>query len=398
MAPILGLTPMKPMDDLARRVALEWRRAKGDLAPFPAIAARALEAFPYDLTKRQLDEALARWFLKTSALPDQVNLHNTFGQPPVTLFNNGRFVVDLYFWLTFDTSIHSHGFRGAFRVLHGQSLHEVFTVKTTRGIAPDVALVALGTPQASLLKPGDVRPIRPGRDLTHRVIHLENPTVTLCVKTINEPRIAQWKYFPNGLAIQMRRLQPNLIKKIYYFQYLMDQDAKRASSYLDQVLRTLDRSTCMNLYGAIANGAYDVSEDAALHFAARLRRLHGTSEWFKRYEAIDPLHGGELHFERCDTPIGRLVAHFINGGHDVRTVRTLLGPLSRHDVEAVVSALMDIEGIFGHELSMGDRASIRELLAKPDRKIPAPLRPFGQIRKMRDFLRMFRDVAGSHRA
>ena len=393
MAPILGLTSMKPMDDLARRVALEWRRAKGDLASFPAVATRALEAFPYDLTKRRLDEALARWLLKTRDLPDQVNLHNTFGQPPVTLFNNGRFVVDLYFWLTFDTSIHSHGFRGAFRVLHGQSLHEVFTVKTLKAVAPDVALVHLGRPQASLLKPGDVRPIRPGRDLTHRVIHLENPTVTLCVKTIDEPRIAQWKYFPTGLALQMRRLEPSLIKKIYCFQYLRDRDAKRASSYLDRVLRALDRSTCMNLYGAIANGAYDVSEDAALHFAARLRRLHGSSEWFKRYEGVDPQRSGELHFESCDTPLGRQVAHFINGGHDLRTVRPLLGRLSRRDLEAVVSDLMDLEGIFGHELSMEDRASIKGLIADPGRKIPAPLRPLGQIRKMRDFLGMFRDEA-----
>ncbi len=378
---------MKPMEDLARRVALEWRRADGTLASFPGIATRALEAFNCELTKPQLDEALGRWLLKRSAHPDQVNLHNTFGQPPVTLFNNGRFVVDLYFWLTFDTSIHSHGFRGAFRVLHGSSLHEVFTVRRSRTIAPDVALVHLGAPQASLLKPGDVRPIEPGQELTHRVIHLENPTVTLCVKTINEPRIAQWKYFPNGLAIQMRRLEPHLIKQVYYFQYLMGQDAKHASSYLGQVLRTLDRSTCMNLYGAIANGAYDLSESAALHFAAQLRRLHGTSEWFKRYEAIDQLQLEELHFEACETPIGRLVAHFINGGHDARTVRRLLGRRSKRDLESVVSALMDIETLFGHELSMEDRASIKELVAKPDRKIPGHLRSLGQIRKIREFLK-----------
>jgi hypothetical protein len=383
---------MKPMDAIARRVALEWRRANGNLASFPGIATRALEAFDYDLTKNQLDEALGRWLLKTSTLPDQVNLHNTFGQPPVTLFNDGRFVVDLYFWMTFDTAVHSHGFRGAFRVLHGKSLHEVFKVKVSKAIAPDVALVKLGTPQASLLKPGDVRPIQPGQGLTHGVIHLEIPTVTLCVKTINEPRIAQWKYFSNGLAIQMRRLKPTLIKKIYYFQYLTGRDVKHASSYLDQVLRTLDRSTCMNLYGAIASGSVEVSESAAQDFAAQLRRLHGTSEWFKRYEAIDQLQLDELHFEQCDTPIGRLVAHFINGGHDVQTVRRLLGQLSNHDVEAAVSDLMDIESIFGHELSMKDRASIKELVAKPDRKIPGHLRCFGQIRKMRDFLKMSRDA------
>jgi hypothetical protein len=378
---------MKQFDDLARKVARDWRRADGRLASFPGIATRALEAFSYDLTKSQLDEALGRWLLESPALPDQVNLHNTFGQPPVTLFNNGRFVVDLYFWLTFDTSIHSHGFRGAFRVLHGTSLHEVFAVKTSKRIAPDVALVNLGAPQATVLTPGNVRAIQPGQDLTHRVIHLENPTVTLCVKTINEPRIAQWKYFPNGLAIQMRRLDPHLIKKIYYVQYLLDQDAKHASSTLDRVLRGLDRSTCMNLYGAIAGGAYDLSERAALHFASRIRTLHGKTEWFRRYEGIDRLSMHELHFEECRAP-GRLIAHLINGGYDARTAYSLLR-VPKRTVEAIVLGMMEIETIFGCILSLEDRATIRDLVAKPDRTIPAHLRSFGQIRKMRAFLRAY---------
>ena len=376
---------MKPFDELALSVALAWRRAGHRLPAFPGIATRALETFRYDLTKPQLDAGLGRRLLSTAPLPDQVNLHNTFGQPPVTLYNDGRFVVDLYFWLTFDTSIHSHGFRGAFRVLHGTSLHEVFEVSTSKAIAPDVALVRLGAPRADLLKPGDVRTIHPGRDLTHGVIHLENPTITLCVKTINEPRIAQWKYFPGGLAIQLRRLEPALLKKIYYFQYLLSQDVKQASSFLDQVLRGLDRSTAMNLYGAVTGGAVDLSESAVLHFAAQLRGLHGTSKWFKLYEAPPPSH--DLRFDEADSPLGRLVAHLINGGHEPRTVRALLGSHSRQEIEATVSALLDVESIFDAELSLQDRASIKDLLARPARKIPAPLRAFGQIPRMRAFLR-----------
>jgi hypothetical protein len=380
---------MKPILDLARELTLDWRRARGRLASFPGIATRALERFDYDLTQQELDETLGRWLLKTSPLPDQVNLHNTFGQPPVTLFNDGRFVIDLYFWLTFDTSIHSHGFRGAFRVLHGKSLHEVFKIRSSRAVAPDVALVRLGRPEASLLGPGDVRSIQPGRALTHRVIHLENPTVTLCVKTINEPRVAQWKYFPTGVAIQMRHLESSLIKRIYYFQYLLDRDATHASSYLDQVLRGLDRSTCMNLYGAIVGGAYDLSESAALHFATQLRGHYGAAEWFRRYEKMEGGDPDLLHFEQCPAPLGRLAAHFINGGHDFRTVRALLGRLSRAEALAVVLDLTQVDGLFGRELSVEDRASIQELVADPGRKIPGHLRSFGKIRKMRDFVKRF---------
>lgn len=378
---------MKPFQELARTVAREWRRAGERPGAFPGIAVSALEAFPYALSLEGLDDSLGRLLQGRAALPDQVNLHNTFGQPPVTLFNNGRFVVDLYFWLTSDTSIHSHGFRGAFRVLHGSSLHEVFTVRTIRRVAADAALVDLGTPRAELLQAGAVRAIRPGRGLTHGVIHLENPTVTLCVKTINEARLAQWKYFPNGLAIWMRQIEPALIKRIYYFQYLLGRDPERAASFLDGVLRPLDRSTAMNLYGAVASGTYDLSEQTALGFAARLRRLHGASEWFRRYEAVDGILSDRLQFEACEDPRGRLLAHLINGDYPAGPVNALLCPASKAGLRDAVLDLVEVDGIFGVELSPEERAGIRELLANPARKIPAPLQPFAQIRKLRAFLK-----------
>jgi len=58
----------------------------------------------------------------------------------------------------------------------------------------------------SILEPGDVRAILPAEKLTHRVIHLESPTVTLCVKTINEPGLHQWEYYADGLALQRHDL------------------------------------------------------------------------------------------------------------------------------------------------------------------------------------------------
>ncbi len=378
---------MKLFRELARTVARDWRRAGGRPGAFPGIAVRALEAFPYARSLEELDDALGRRLERRGALPDQVNLHNTFGQPPVTLFNDGRFVVDLYFWLTADTSIHSHGFRGAFRVLHGSSLHEIFTVRTTRRVAADAALVDLGTPRAELLEPGAVRAIRPGRGLTHGVIHLENPTVTLCVKTINEPRIAQWKYFPNGLALRMRQIEPALIKRIYYFQYLRGRDPERASAFLDRILRRLDRSTAMNLYGAVASGTYDLSEQTALAFAARLRRLHGASEWFRRYEAVDGILSQRLHFEACEDPRGRLLAHLINGAYPAGIVSALLGSVSKAELETAVLELVEVDGLLGVDLSPEERAGIRDLLVNPARGIPEPLRPFAQIRKLRAFLR-----------
>ena len=193
---------MKPFQTLIARVKRDLTKAGTSLTAFPAVATRILEDFEYDWSKDQLDAALSDWFRSSGELPEQVSLHNTFGQPPISLFNNGSVVVDLYLWVGCDTAIHSHGFRGAFRVLHGKSLHEAFKVKVSRRISPGVMTFEPGIPQRAILEAGDVRTILPGERLTHRVIHLENPTVTLCVKTINEPGLHQWDFHPDGLALQ----------------------------------------------------------------------------------------------------------------------------------------------------------------------------------------------------
>ncbi|HEX7901071.1 MAG TPA: hypothetical protein VF950_25145 [Planctomycetota bacterium] len=383
---------MNPFQRLVKRAERECAGAKNRLGRFPEIATRLLQEFEYGLSQERLDESLARWMLE--ALPEQVSLHNTFGQPPLTLFNNGWFVLDLYFWVTCDTSIHSHGFRGAFRVLHGRSLHETYRMKVSRRIAPGVMRCDPGVPRMELMETGDVHTILPGEKLTHRVIHLEKPTVTLCLKTINEPGLYQWEHFPDGLAVQRRDLTPGLIKRIYYFEYLLGQNATRADRYLEKVVGSLSVVARMTLYEALCGGAFDLSEDALERGLGEIRKRHGTSDWFKRHECPVPLHLKELHFSACETSLERLAAHFINRRLDAKTAAPYLSrlagrPVTRSDVQRVAVSLMDHEPVFGCELSIDDRATIKELVERPAQKIPEHLRPFGQIPAMRDFIASF---------
>ncbi|HZE98592.1 MAG TPA: hypothetical protein VE981_16290 [Planctomycetota bacterium] len=384
---------MNPFDSLVRRTEREWRRTRSRIGAFPDIATRLLTEFEYGLRKEQLDEWLVRWFRK-GEIPEQVSLHNTFGQPPITLFNNGEVVVDLYLWLTCDTAIHSHGFRGAFRVLHGKSLHEAFRVKVARRIAPGVMDCDPGIPELALLGPGDVRTILPGEKLTHRVIHLENPTVTLCVKTINEPGLYQWEYHPDGLAVQRRHLDPGLIKGLYYFQSLLGQNPDLATAFLEKRIRALSVVSRMNLYEEISGGAYDFSDETIDECLAQIRAQHGDEPWFRRYESAIPFHLKDLAVECCESPPERLVAHLINRAYDRTTSARLLSGLtgrefSEGEVRELSASLMDYEPIFGCELSMEDRARIRDLILHPARRIPAALQPFGQIPRMRAFIAGF---------
>ena len=50
---------------------------------------------------------------------------------------------------------------------------------------------------------------------------------------------------------------------------------------------------------------------------------------------------------------------------------------------------MDTEFIFGCALSSEDRATLKELVVQPKGRIPRHLESFGQIRRMRTFIRMF---------
>jgi len=385
---------MNAFKSLVNQAKHQWAGSKHRLDAFPDLATRLLTEFEYRWSQDQLEMELARWFLNAAELPEQVSDHNTFGQPPVTIFNNRRIAIELYFWLTCDTAIHTHGFRGAFRVLHGKSLQETYRMKVLQRIAPGVMRCDSGVPQMTLLEPGDVRTILPGHQLTHRVIHLEKPTVTLCVKTINEPGLYQWEHYPDGLAVQRRDLSPGLIKKIYYFDYLLARNAARAIPYLEKIVGGLSVLMRLTLYEALCGGAFDVSENAFEHCLSAIRAFHGSEAWFKRYESPMPRHLKELHFADCDSSQDRLAAHFINSGYDLETAAPHLSrlaghDLSRSDAQAAVASLMDSEAIFGCDLSLEDRATIKALLTQLNLKIPRHLRSFGQIQGMRDFVQMF---------
>lgn len=294
----------------------EWASEDGNLEKFPSVATRELENFKYDLTQSQFDSAMAEWLVENSRLPDQINVHNTFGEPPITIFNNGVFVVEVYIWIGCDTSIHSHGFRGAFRVLQGLSLHEKYAVKVTETIAHDVELTELGTPTTEILKRGDVRTIEPGKDLTHRILHLQNPTITLCIKTIGEKALSQWHHFlsgpSNGLAIQKRHLDPALIKQVYFFQYLAARNGQQAGVFLDRLIARQDISTLMNLCEELASGGYEIADEFVELILAKIYDRFGSTEWFRRYEESAQVHAEEVSFERLESPEARLTAYFRN--------------------------------------------------------------------------------------
>lgn len=377
---------MKTFEVLAKDVEAKWAESKYDVSAFPQLATELLQHFQYSLTLEQLNAQIAEWLLKAASLPKQISLHNTFGQPSLTVFNNQRFVVDLYIWVDFDTSIHSHGFRGAFRVLHGQSLHETFRAQVTKEVASDLRFVDMSDVSLEKLSAGDVRTIAPGLDLTHRVIHLENPTVTLCVRTVSDTSLKQWTYLPTGLAVQKNDVSEELTKKVYYFQYLLGQNLDSAMGFLESLISELNLSTQIHLYEAVSSGAIMVSTQASETIAEVIVGKYQWTNWWKLYEQahMAQMHG--LFFEGCSQPIERLIAHFMNSGYSFKRVSSILSEFSSERPLDIAIRLMNEPGIFNFDLSGEDRDLIKSLLKEPQKVIPLHLKQFSQIALMRRFL------------
>lgn len=234
----------------------------------------------YDL--ELFNQEIGKWLIK-NPLPNQLNVHNGFGHPPVTLFNNGQFVVDLYFWMHADTSIHSHSFTGAFKVLYGNSLHEVFDIEKETEYSNDVYLNKLTRGTTEILNPGDAKIITSGTNFNHRVVHLSSPTITLCVRTISDTTIPQWHYFDNGLSILKRELHESIYKKIFYIDYLFTVNPNTAKEYYTKFVASLDNSELMNLFEQLTVDTVGLSDDSQELLYNTMMQRFNNSPWFKLY-------------------------------------------------------------------------------------------------------------------
>src|SRR5262249_30815053 len=130
----LKIQPMQPFDELGAVVEERWRKTNYDENLFPEIAAAAL--YELNLTNQVDPWQIITWVQTTPNLPQQMDLHARFGNPPVTLHVGPRFYIDVYFWLDGTTAIHQHSFSGAFQVLLGSSVHSEYRFEKDREINP----------------------------------------------------------------------------------------------------------------------------------------------------------------------------------------------------------------------------------------------------------------------
>jgi hypothetical protein len=186
------------VDQLGRAFDASWAATNYDPGRFPELAVEHLSAARLHRELRPND--ILAWALG-GELPDQFDKISLFGQPPITMFRSRRFVIDALFWLDGTTNIHDHSFGGAFQVLAGSSIETMFRFEPSRTVDGQMFFGQLSLLESGLRKTGDVRPITIGSSYIHGLFHLERPSVTILIRTLQVPSTpVQLQYEPCGVA------------------------------------------------------------------------------------------------------------------------------------------------------------------------------------------------------
>lgn len=163
---------------LGERVDQAYRRVNYDELRLPEIATKALT----DTELPDFDFQVVAEFLQQTMVAQDPG--EEFSNLPVVVYNQPEFYIQLLVWNASTTTIHQHGFSGAFGVLHGSSIHTRYTFEERRRISSRLLLGRAHFQNIELLKKGDVREIVPGgAGPFHALFHLDAPSVTAVIRT-----------------------------------------------------------------------------------------------------------------------------------------------------------------------------------------------------------------------
>ena len=191
---------MELFQNVGRELEELWRAKDYDEAIFPAMAAEALKNA--DLPSKVTPWEVVEWTLQQNELPRQKDVHARFGEPPITLFVAPHFHIDVYFWFEGTTTVHQHGFCGAFQVLEGSSIHSWYEFERRDAVNSFCEIGEMSLKLCELLEVGAVQEIRPGRQYIHSLFHLDHPSVTIVVRTDKSPLfLPQYDYQKPSVAV-----------------------------------------------------------------------------------------------------------------------------------------------------------------------------------------------------
>jgi hypothetical protein len=241
---------VKFFQQLGRLVEERWRARNYDETAFHEIAFQALRELPP--VQHVAYEQVIEWAFRTPDLPQQNNIE--FGQPPITLYRTSRFYIEALFWMEATTSIHQHAFYGAFQLLAGSSIHCRYEFKLKERVNVRFLIGDVRLKKAEYLSRGDSRMIFPGDRFIHSIFHLDQPSVTIVVRTFASRDLRpQYDYFKPCLAYDpfsedlfvKHRLQLlNVLRQSKHPDFLRFATDLLSTSDLEFTFRILEQCYC----------------------------------------------------------------------------------------------------------------------------------------------------------
>ena len=241
IADLDGGDRMQFFQELGAGIEQRWRQKNYSEEAFPTIAADALAEA--DAITNVDPWEIVRQLHAVTDLPHQ-SIEDKFSDLPVVLYHGLRFHIDVYFWLDGTTSIHQHGFSGAFQVLSGSSIHSLYSFAEEQKINPHFLIGRLSLKEVQLLKTGDIRHIRSGRDFVHSLFHLDRPSITLTIRTLKDPAaLPQFDYIKPYVAVNPFLREISFIKQMQSVSLLLRAKHPEADSMISEFLLSSDFET-----------------------------------------------------------------------------------------------------------------------------------------------------------
>lgn len=226
------------------------------------------------------------WTLGQTHLPEQKDLPGRFGDPPITLYNSPRFHIDTYFWLEGTTSIHQHAFCGAFQVMHGSSIHSWYEFDTKEKVNAFTQVGDINLKQCEILEVGDTQEIWAGKQYIHSLFHLDQPSVTIVVRTHKSPLyLPQFDYRKPYLAMDPFFEDPDTIKKMQCITALIRSKHPDVDKYIGEMLGKADFQTTYNILGSVRGYLQGNQLD-------QMFNVEGTQDRLSKFmEIVEKRHG-----------------------------------------------------------------------------------------------------------
>ena len=238
-------------EDLGDRIDRAFDRVNRDERSFPRIAADALREAR--IPERSGADDVLDWLFAAPSIPAQNDLAEAFGEPPITVYRSRDFHVEILFWLRNVTTIHTHGFSGAFQALAGDRLQTRHAFDERDRVNARLLFGDVRYLGAELIRPGDVWEIT--NDLAHALVHLEAPSATIVVRTASDPYAGpQYDYRAPSLAWDAFHLDELRARKIQGLRLLCRLGRPVALDRAAEVVASSDLPTCVAVLDEIYRG------------------------------------------------------------------------------------------------------------------------------------------------